>query len=33
MNEIATERLKDGLKYRQGNGLPPSKRETTVFDI
>ena len=35
LNEIATERLKDGLKYGQGNGLPPqnARRPYLIFRL
>ena len=35
LNEIATERLKDRLKYRQGNGLPPqnARRPYLIFRL
>ena len=35
LNEIATERLKDRLKYGQGNGLPPqnARRPYLIFRL
>ena len=35
LDEIATARLKDGLKYRQGNGLPPqnARRLYLIFRL